>query len=186
MRNTILGIAMLMAISASAQADDKPAKHQFRAGFGMDLGVPSGVALGFVVHPASDWLTLQASVTYNAMAPGGRLSLQLDPFGLLPNCPIGLFVDVQGGFAAQGSLVFMPNSPSVGYDYVNFYGGLRFGKPNGFHWNIEVGPTYMHVNTDNFQSWANSQFAQAFTVGNPTAQGWVLPTFMTGFEVMWP
>lgn len=174
----------LMCVSASASAEDK---HPFRVGFGMDVGVPSGAAVGLVVHPKTDVLSLQLSVTYNALNLGERLSVKVDPFGLLPNCPIGLFVDVQGGWALNGTIPGHSELPGIGYHYANFYGGLRFGKPNGFHWNLEVGPTYMQVNTSGFQDALNSLSApKGLTIGNPTVTGWVMPTFVTGFEVVWP
>src|ERR1039458_58138 len=78
--------------------------HPFRFGFGMDLGLPSGVALGFVLNPKLDWLRLQASLTYDYLSFGGRGSVQLDPLALLPNLPIGLFADIQGGFQPMATI----------------------------------------------------------------------------------
>lgn len=174
-----LPILAIVCASTTAHADD----HPFRAGFGMDLGVPSGAALGVVLHPKEDWLTGELSLTHNVLNFGGRLSLKLDPMALAENLPIGIFVDVQGGFAGAGNVPGHSDLPSLGYDYVNLYGGLRFGKPNGFHWNLEVGPSYMHVSTGNFSSVANTT---GVTLGNPTANVWITPTFSTGFEVTWP
>jgi hypothetical protein len=200
MRNTLLFGALVGAItclSASALADDNahPYRpdvtsslhhHPFRIGFGMDVGVPSGAALGVVFNPKVDWARLQLSVTYNYLTPGGRASLQLDPLALLPNCPIGLFADVQGGFSPESSVPGHTDLPQVGFDYVNLYGGLRFGKPNGFHWNFEAGPSYMHVSTANFQSLVSKTGTTGLVVGNPTVNGWLVPTFVTGFTVVWP
>lgn len=176
--------AALLCFSLNASAEES--KHPLRVGFGMDLGVPSGAALGVVVHPKVDWASVQLSLTHNVLAFGGRASLKLDPLALKPNLPIGLFADVQGGFAAQGNIPGHSDLPSVGYDYLNLYGGLRLGKPNGFHWNFEVGPTYMHISTDNFQSALKSGNVPGLSVGNPTVNGWLIPTFVTGFEVVWP
>ena len=181
----LLGLAVATAC-ATAAADP------LRVGFGMDVGVPSGGAVGVVVNPGLDWARLQASLTYDYLSLGGRGSLQLDPLALLPNCPIGLFADVQGGFQPEANIPGGHSDlPSVGFDYVNLYGGLRFGKPNGFHWNFEAGPTYMHVSTGNFQSVLNNVSGSGNTlsnlkVGNPTVDGWFVPTFSTGFTVVWP
>ena len=171
-------VVALLSVSAPAMAD----QSTFRAGFGADVGVPSGASLGLVVHPFQDVLVVQASLTYNYLAVGGRLSLKLDPMALKKNLPIGVFIDGQGGFFGQGTIP--GHSATVGYDYVNLYGGLRFGKPNGFHWNIEVGPTYLSAQTGNFQSLFTS--TSGTSVGNPKVSGWVVPTFVTGFEVVWP
>lgn len=161
---------------------EKPS-HPFRIGFGADIGVPSGFALGVVVHPTIDWVSLQASLTNNYVGWGGRLSAKLDPFAMRKRLAIGLFLDLQGGFAGQGSIPGHSDLPSFGYDYMNFYGGLRLGTPNGFHWNLEIGPTYMHVATSNFQSVVKNDNV---VIGNPVVEGWVLPTFITGFEVVFP
>ncbi len=191
MRKTAFGaIAVaLMCVSASASADPLfGGDHPLRLGFGMDVGVPSGASLGLVVHPKQDWISVQPSLTYNGLAFGGRLALKLDPMALINkgNLPIGLFADAQGGFAGTGTIPGHSDLPGIGYDYLNLYGGLRLGKPNGFHWNFEVGPTYLHATTDNFQAVLKNTNTSGLTVGNPTVNGWVIPTFVTGFEVVWP
>jgi hypothetical protein len=179
-------LVALMSVTGLAMADEPaPNPHPLRVGFGMDLGLPSGVALGVVVHPKIDWVSASVALTHNVLAFGGRASVKLDPLALLPKVPVGLFADFQGGFAGQGAIPGHADLPTVGYDYFNMYGGLRLGRPNGFHWNFEVGPTYLHVATENFQHLVASK-TQGLTVGNPTVNGWVTPTFVTGFEVVWP
>jgi hypothetical protein len=176
-------IVALMCGVGPAFADETPSKHPLRIGFGADVGVPSGVALGAVVHPKIDWVSVQLSLTHNAMAFGGRASVKLDPLALFPNVPIGLFGDFQGGLTGQGNI--HSDLPSVGYQYVNLYGGLRLGKPNNFHWNFEVGPSYIHASTQGFQAFAVNNGATGVTVSEPSIRAWVTPTFITGFEVVW-
>lgn len=178
---TLLSMMVIMSVSAVVAADD----HPFRLGFGMDVGVPSGGAVGVVVNPKLDWVRLQASLTYDYLAFGGRGSLQLDPFALLPNCPIGLFADVQGGFQPTATIPGHSDLPGIGFDYLNTYAGLRLGKPNGFHWNFEAGPTYMHISTSNFQSVLSGTNVGQLKLGNPTVDGWMVPTFKTGFTMVW-
>lgn len=190
MRKTLFGALAiaLLCVSASASADPLfGGNHPLRLGFGGDVGVPSGASLGLVVHPKQDWLSVSPSLTYNGLAFGGRLALKLDPMALINhgNLPIGLFADVQGGFFGQGTIPGHSDLPSLGYDYLNLYGGLRLGKPNGFHWNFEVGPSYLHATTGNFQSVVGNS-GNGLTIGNPTVDGWLIPTFVTGFEVVWP
>ena len=157
-------------------------------GFGLDFGAPSGITAGFVVNPKLDWLAVEASFAY-IIAPGGRLSVQLDPFAAAwHNLPIGLFADLQGGFFARGQIpVDSSKLPSVGYDYINLYGGLRFGKMTGFHWFFEAGPSYMHVSTSDFAKVVGSSgsLPKGLSVGNPSANAWVTPTGITGFRVVW-
>jgi hypothetical protein len=189
MRRMILFLTAAMALSVSATAAADPAfggDHPLRLGFGLDAGLPSGIALGLVIHPKEDWATFNLALTDNALALGSRASLKLDPIALAPNCPIGLFADVQAGFAGQGSIPGHSDLPGLGYQYVNLYGGLRLGRPNGFHWNFELGPTYLSAHTNNFQSVLGSASVAGLQVGNPTVTGWVVPTFVTGFEVSWP
>lgn len=187
-----------------ATACTTAAADPLRVGFGMDVGVPSGGAVGVVVNPGLDWARLQASLTYDYLSFGGRGSLQLDPMALIQvhhydklsglfwtghDFPFGIFADIQGGFQPEARIGGRSDLPSVGFDYVNLYGGLRFGNPNGFHWNIEAGPTYMHVSTNNFQSilsQTNSSSVSGLVLGNPTVDGWVVATVSTGFTVVWP
>lgn len=155
-----------------------------RVGFSSDLGLPSGYAVGVVVHPGLDVFSVSGSLTYNALNFGGRLSLKFDPMALAPRLPFGIFLDAQGGFAAAGNVPgHSSDMPSLGYDYANLYGGFRFGRMNGFHWNIEVGPSYLVAQTGNFQSVIGN--SGGLKVGNPSANLWITPTFETGFEVSW-
>jgi len=177
---------MLMAVAvACVSVPEMAMGDPVRAGFGMDFGVPSGAAVGFVLHPGLDMLSVQASLTYNALNFGGRASLQIDPMAeFLPRLPFGLFVDAQGGFAAAGNVPGHADKlPSLGYDYANLYGGLRFGRMNGFHWNIELGPSYLVAQTGNFQSVVGNN--NGLKVGNPSANMWITPTFQTGFQITW-
>jgi hypothetical protein len=182
---SMIPAALIMSIAPSAMADSEPPPHPLRVGFGMDIGVPSGAALGIVVHPKIDTVTVQLALTYNAMAFGGRASVKLDPLALFPNVPIALFADVQGGLTGQGKVPTLSDYPSLGYGYLNFYGGLRLGKPNGFHWNFEAGPSYIHATTDGFQAYASKNVSNKLTVSNPTVSAWVTPTFVTGFQICW-
>lgn len=176
----------LMCLSVSASADPLfGGEHPLRIGGEMDLGLPSGVALGVVVHPKVDYLVPSLALTYNGLSFGGRLALKFDPLALKRNVPIGIFIDLQGGIVGQGNIPGHSDLPSLGYDYMNFYGGLRLGKPNGFHWNFEVGPTYLAAHTGNFQSVLPSD-SKGLTVSDPGVHGWVVPTFITGFQVVWP
>jgi len=87
MHKTILisltAVSIFIAAQASAQSlyadnyhpDITYQSHPVRVGFGVDLGVPSGFAVGLIVHPRVDWVSLQASFTETYFAPGGRLSV---------------------------------------------------------------------------------------------------------------
>lgn len=197
MRKFVFAALSVAAIAVTDYASADP----IRVGFGMDVGAPSGAAVGVVVNPKLDWVRLQASLTYDYLSLGGRGSVQLDPMALINvhrvrddgtvylshSFPFGVFVDVQGGFQPTASIPGQSNLPQVGFDYLNLYGGIRLGSPNGFHWNFEVGPTYMHITTSNFQSVLNgSSSVGNLTLGNPTVDGWITPTFETGFTVVFP
>lgn len=164
-----------------------PDPHPWRLGFSLDVGVPSGIALGLVLHPNTDYLSLGVAFTENVLSPGVRGSIQFDPFAALPRLPIGLFLDLQGGYAADGVVPGHSNNlPAIGYDYLNMYGGVRLGKLSGFHWVFEAGPSYIHATTNNFQVVLNgSSVDQNLKLGNPTINAWVLPTFITGFAITW-
>jgi hypothetical protein len=183
----------LLAVSSVAMADDDqhpyrpvvtlPDPHPFRIGVGLDVGVPSGAALEVTLHPKADWVRVSAALTYNYLSFGPRASVQLDPLALLPKLPIALYADIQGGISPMANIPGHSDLPSVGYDYLNLYGVLRLGTARGFHWNIAVGPSYIHATTGNFQSVLNNNGTSGLTVGNPEISGWLVPTFSTGFEI---
>jgi hypothetical protein len=174
--------AALMCFAGTASAEDaKP--HPVRVGFGMDIGIPSGASLGVVVHPKMDWLSLQASVSHNALAFGGRFSAKLDPLALMVNNPIALFGDIQVGTFGRGNVPGLTDMPSVGYSYMNTYLGVRLGKPNGFHWLVEGGPSYIYAWTSGVQDVISKNAGSNLRVSDPTVSGWVMPTFITGFVV---
>lgn len=194
MRKFMFAALSVAAIAITDTAFADPA----HVGFGMDVGAPSGGAVGVVVNPGLDWMRIEASLTYDYLSLGGRGSLQLDPMALINvrhqvpgliwfshDFPFGIFADVQGGFQPTASIPGHSDLPQVGFDYLNTYAGIRLGKPNGFHWNFEGGPTYMHISTSNFQSVLSGANAGQLRLGNPTVDGWVTPTFETGFTVVW-
>lgn len=171
----------LLTVTLVAQADE----HPVRIGAIADLGVPSGLALGVVVHPKADWLTGSVALTHNSLNFGGRLSVKFDPIAyIFPKLFIGGFLDLQGGFAADGTVPGYSEYPSINYQYINVYAGFRLGKPNKFHWNFEVGPSYIHIASGSFQSMLGKYQSAGTTFGNPSIQGWFLPTFVTGPEIL--
>src|SRR5208282_253043 len=117
MKKFIAASVLFAAVSVGGAASADP----LRLGGGMDVGVPSGAAVGIVMNPGLDWVRLQASVTYDYLSFGGRGSLQLDPLAVFPKLPIGLFADVQGGFQPMAAIPGHTDLPSVGLDYVNLY-----------------------------------------------------------------
>ena len=190
----VLTLALTCASGVAGAADDatntayhpdiSSSYHQFRVGFQADVGLPSGLALGISIHPKIDWLVLTPSLTYNGLAFGARGSIKLDPMALLPRLPIGLFADFQAGFAGQGDIPGHSNLPSLGYDYVSTYLGLRLGRPNDLHLNIEAGPSWLHFSTSNFQQ-VVSAGEPNLVVDNPVVNGRIFPTFVLGLEKVW-
>jgi hypothetical protein len=163
--------ALLFSLPASAQT--------LSLGPSVDIGVPSGLSIGITVHPFQDWLTVSPSLNWNYLSFGGRLSVKLDPMALAKRLPFGVFLDYQIGFFEQGTIP--GHSPtSLSYDYINAYGGLRFGRASSFHWNIELGASYLSAGTQNAQSLFTVSNA---SIGNPRMTGWITPTFITGFEI---
>jgi len=180
--------ALLLATSVHAETSKGITTDpwKFRAGFGLDLGVPSGAALGLVVHPKTDMAEVSIAGTYNGFGPGGRVGLKLDPLGIFTYWPIGVVIDIQGGFATKGTLLgHSQDFPALDYQYANLYGGLRLGNPDGFHWFFEAGPTYIHATASNLSSVINNS-SSTVTVGPATMTGWFVPTFSMGFSVVWP
>jgi hypothetical protein len=176
-----------VVVVAPAPRPYTPHHRRWRLGFGADIGLPSGFAVGLVFNPWLDWVRLQASLTENVLHTGGRGSIQLDPMALMPRLPVGVFGDFQFGGFGQGGIPGHSNLPTVGYTYESLLAGLRLGRPNGFHWNIELGTTHMNVSSGNFAAVVNSNGggSSGLTIGNPKISGWASPAFDTGFTVVW-
>lgn len=175
-----------MCLAVSASADPLfGGEHPLRLGFVADLNLPAGAGLGIVAHPKEDWAAPSLSLTYNGLSFGGRLGVKIDPLALKPRIPIGVFIDEQIGFMAQGNVPgHSSDLPSVGYDYWNNYLGLRLGRPNNFYFFIEGGPSYVAAHTGNFQTVVPS--TKGLTVSDPSVSGWLVPTFGLGFTAVWP
>jgi hypothetical protein len=161
-----------------------PSNHPVALGFGMSLGVPQGFGISFVVQPGVRWAEASVSFTDNVLSPGFAAGLKLDPVSAVSRFPLGFVADVEGGFAGNGNIPgHSADLPSVSYSYANLYGGLRIGRPDGFRFFLEMGPTYLNANTSNFQSVVGNK--STVIVGNPNVKGWVVPTASMGFSVVW-
>ncbi len=186
------GPTVLVAVKPTPKPQPAPDKDKvsffgkFHAGFGLDVGVPSGIAVGFVFTPWVDWARFDVSFNENVLAPGGRGSLQLDPLAVFHRLPIGVFADFQYGGFANGTVPGHSTTlPGFGYTYESILGGIRLGKPNGFHWNFEIGASHLNISTTNFQSVINNSSLTGLTIGNPSASAWLTPAFETGFAIVW-
>jgi len=172
-KTIVTATLLLLALTfvGTARADDtNPLGAQ------IDVGVPDGAAAGLVVRP-QDWLRLNASITYNAIAPGVRGGITLDPidFGIAPT------MTAEAGFSGQGKVPGGKNTPDVGYDYINLHLGLEFGNRHTWRFFLHGGPTYIHLNTGNFQNTVG--FPSGLIIGNPTANVWFTPTVKLGFAL---
>ncbi len=166
---TALSVCALSLVSLSAQADDK-----LRLGFGMDVGVPDGAAVGIVASPWLPWLKVEGAGTYNYISEGMRGSVTLDPF----KSPISLTLTGDLGGYFPGSIPGVNKSPTFGYVYENALLGLEVGKRTGFRFFLRGGVSHADVSVSNFN--------QAFTlptgamVGNPNVS-LLMPSAKLGF-----
>jgi len=135
----------------------------------MDVGVPDGGAVGLSVRPF-EWLRVGAAATYNAIAPGGRIGVTLDP---LPG-PLGLTLTAEGGHCWSGSVPGVSSISAVTYSYANLHAGLEMGNRSSFRFFLHGGVSYV-----------DAQLAPAARAGMKVAEvsyaGFVAPTLKIGF-----
>jgi hypothetical protein len=178
---SIVACLLLLTASTAARADDSstpPERHRW-VGMQFDLGVPDGAALGVVVRPYVNWARLNLSGTYNGMAPGIRGGVTLDPIKF----PVAPTLTFEGGHAFDGSVPGTGTSlPKFDYDYANLHLGLEFGNRDRWRFFLQGGPSWLHVNTNDFQSVVGSSDA-SLRIGNPTANVSVIPTAKLGFAL---
>lgn len=177
MNKIVLPLALAMvAIPAIASAEESP---RFKyVGMQMDLGVPDGAALGVVVRPKLNWLRLNVSGTYNAISPGIRGGLTLDPIKF----PIAPTLTFEGGHSFRGSIPGVDSVPDLSYSYVNLHGGLEFGSRDSWRFFIHAGPSWLSAQTYNFSDSIGNK-DQSLTVSDPNVSARVFPTAKLGFAV---
>lgn len=174
---------------ASAQ-DDNPYVHSYRdpepkpdiryVGVQLDVGVPSGAALGISVHPGTDVFRLGVAGTFNGLAPGLRGSLTFDPvdFGVAPT----LTLQYGGSFAGK-----LPNSSAkISYTYFDLLPGIEFGSRGAFRFFVRGGITWMDVNIRGFDTLITKGSMMGdnidVRVGNPKIQAHLIPALQLGFN----
>jgi hypothetical protein len=164
------------------QASSKPVEQKPRhrwVGLQLDVGVPDGAAAGIVVRPYIDWLRVVLSATHNGASSGIRGSVTVDPinFGIAPTLTLGV------GHAFKGNVPsFVPSSadiPAFDYTYVNLHPGLEFGSRDSWRFFLQGGPTWMHVNTYDFQKVLGSN-EPSLRVADPSANIRFNPTIKLG------
>jgi hypothetical protein len=159
------------------EAEQKP-RHRW-VGLQLDLGVPDGAAAGIVVRPYIDWLRVVLSATHNGASSGIRGAVTVDPinFGIAPTLTLGV------GHAFKGNVPsFVPSAadiPAFDYTYVNLHPGLEFGSRNSWRFFFQGGPTWMHVNTYDFQKVLGSN-EPSLRVADPSANIRFNPTIKLG------
>jgi hypothetical protein len=116
---------------ADAATDASKSEKPRQFGAMLDLGVPDGTMLSFVYRPI-EMARFHAGAGYNGISPGLRLGGVFLPFGWGPALEIDYGHYFEGdangvaglfGDTGEGSVVL----ESIGYDYVNFRGGMDFG-----------------------------------------------------------
>ena len=147
MRKFVFAALSVAAIAVTDYASADP----LRVGFGMDVGAPSGGAVGVVVNPGLDWARLQASLTCDSLSFGGLGSLQFAiplPFA---NCPIGLVRGCAGRIPADrfhsGTLDFDKWDWSMSPVW-----WFAVGKAQRVPLELRGESHYINIHTNNFQT----------------------------------
>lgn len=154
----------------------RPTERHRWVGMQFDVGIPDGVALGVSVHPVVDWARLNLSGTYNGLSPGIRGGITLDPI----NFPMAPTLTLEGGHAFEGKVPGVDKVPSFDYNYLNLHLGLEFGNRRSWRFFLQGGPSWVHVQTHNFQAVVNSN-DPSLSISDPSANGAVVPTAKLGF-----
>jgi hypothetical protein len=137
----------------------------------MDLGVPDGAGLGLSVRPV-DWLRVGAAATHNAMAPGARVGVTLDP---IP-AAVGVTLTIEGGHYWSGVVPGAQGSPAVAYNYANFHAGLEFGNRSSFRFFLHGGASWLDLT-------ASAAQGSLLGLSNIAYRGWIAPSAKLGFSL---
>lgn len=122
------------------------AEPRHNIGFGVDIGVPDGLALDLSIKPNLPWLHGDLAVTNNVMAWGVRGGVGIDPINYVVS-PIAVF---------EYGRYFSNNIPhenvTLAYDYANAHIGLATGSQSKFRFFFRGGVSWLWVNADHVNS----------------------------------
>jgi hypothetical protein len=158
-------------VSADRSAAGGEPRHR-TFGMGLDVGVPDGAALTFLVRPYLSWLRVGGAVTHNGIAPGVRGSVTIDPIAF----PLAPTLTVEGGHYWEGNLPIVKDSRTVGYDYANFHLGLEVGNRETFRFFLRGGASWVDVS-----SGPGAPVTTGATMGIASYSGWLAPSAKLGF-----
>jgi hypothetical protein len=146
---------------------DAPSRYPFKVGPTLDLGLPSGVALGLQFRlPSLPWFKINGAATYT-LAPGIRGGLMLDPI----NFPVAPVVTADIGRQFPFTVPSVSGKPSVEFNYGDVLGGLAFGSRDSARFMLLVGESYLNGSVRNVQGAIKN--SNGLTFNNPTFSGWV-------------
>jgi len=172
---------------AETSGSDNAKPRQFGAMF--DLGVPDGTVLSFVYRPV-EMARFHAGPSYNGISPGLRLGGVFLPFGWGPALEVDYGPYLEGdanslaglfGDTGEGSRLLQ----SIGYDYVNFRGGMDFGGER-FTFFVHGGVSWLRTTIHEFDTLLGDGASSSDTTidirQDPVINAWV-PNLQLGFIV---
>jgi len=150
-------------------------------GFRFSLGVPTGAALELEASPMK-WWHLSLGGSYAGLGPAIVGEVGIDPIDF----SIGPTLNFMTGGSFPGHLPGVSQMPDVSYQFEELLVGFRLGKRNHAGFFLEGGPVWMQVQTNNFQSFLQSQSTNlnGILIGNPSAAISAFGAGRLGFYVM--
>ncbi len=196
-----LAIAALCVCSGSAFADDQTTQNQndvakaqadvnkgqadakgdptdyFRIGMTIDLGFPSGGAIGVQERlPYLPWFKFSEALTYT-LAPGFRGSLLVDPIAF----PIAPVLNADIGWQSRFNIPGFNNPPTVQWSYETIGGGLALGGRDSCRFLLLAGMTHFDGTVGNIEGRLPN--TPGLSLDNPTIHAWT-PSARLGVEFL--
>lgn len=171
-----------LTLSSNVMAEETKYSKQYSAsdvkhfGLGFSLGIPEGIALGLIIRPNIKWIHFEAAGTYNAIAPGIKGGVTLDPTSWV----IGPSLTLEAGHSFMGKVP--TKSAEVDITYYNLYAGLEFGSQSNFRFFLRGGPSYVIMHGNHVEDLFGPNDGNIkFT--NSSLKGWFVPTGTMGFAL---
>lgn len=164
MKKTIALLTLTFATLLCGAASADP--NSYKMGGAIDVGVPSGVAVGVVERlPFVPWLKFGESFTYT-LAPGVRGNVLLD----FLNFPIAPVANIDLGH--QFPITVPTKDARFDFSYVDLQIGGALGRRDGARFMILGGMTHIFDGTGyNVQSVLPS--TTGLSLANPHFSGWI-------------
>lgn len=180
MRAAIVSALLILSFATTTEAAPKNfgvgLDYTFLDGLPLGLGIQDGIALGAIYRPNVQWIRFELAGTYNAIGPGFRTGVTVDPINFF----IGPSFTLETGHSFMGKIT--GESAHLESTYINLHPGVEIGSQKNIRFFIHGGPTYLWIYGNHMEGLFG--YGQEITLTNTHVNGWIFPTVKSGVNII--